>query len=201
MKRNTSRKDDLEPGVAFAATLLALSAAARYSSAGLRTVVRRATPVGSEPSRRTRAGSAEAGRRATVVRRIFRGDAGFTRRTPADYVAAGALAGTTGTIALAALSRFLIQRAEARPGVVAAGGAAGGSERGAVKMRPAIARNGRHHSSSGYRPLVMLRRIGEAPDETPAAPSEVSSVRESAGTVEARPEPAPSGKGSAGRRL
>jgi hypothetical protein len=198
MKRKMSRQDDLEPGAALAAILLALSDAARYSGAGLRTVARRAAPAGSKPIRRPRTGSAESDRRAVVVRRMFRGDDRLARRTPADYLAAGVLAGTTATIALAVLSRSLLQRT--RPGAQPVGDDADVPERGTVKERPPFSRSGRRRSSGGSRPLVMLSRIGEVSDEAPTSPPAGRSTAESTGAVEAGPEPAPSSGGSAGGR-
>jgi hypothetical protein len=196
MKRNTIRSDDLEPGAALAATLVALSEAARYSGAGLRTAVRRAASARSKPSRRPRAGSVEAGRRGTVVRRVSRGDDSFARLTPADYLAVGVLAGTTGTIALAVLSRSLLQRADVGPG----GAAADVPEHGGLKAGPTITGKRRRHSSGGSRPLAMLRRMDDAPEETPAPAPDVRSTGDDTGKVDAGPEPAPSGKDPAGRR-
>jgi len=192
MKRNTIRRDDLEPGVAFTASLAALAAAARFGSAGLRTAVRRTMPVGAKPSPRSRTKSADADRRTTVVRRSAGGDEGFGRRTPGDYLAAAVLAGMTGTIALAALSRSILQQADA----AASADAADVPGRGAVRVRPTITGNGLRRSPGGYRPLAALRRIEETQNEIP----EVRPARHSSGTAEARPEPAPSGKGSVSRR-
>jgi hypothetical protein len=105
------------------------------------------------------------------------------RPTPADYLAAGVLAGTAGTIALAALSRFLLQRADA----------AAAGDRAAVEQRRPSGRGGLRRSPGRSSPLVVLSRIGTASDETPAPGPDGH-------PGEAGPESASSGKGSAGGR-
>src|SRR3954452_16716761 len=110
-----TRQQDVELTVALAGTLAAMGEAARQAGGGVRTVGRRAARTGTGVSRRVLASAADSGHRANIAFHVYRGDREVYRRRPAEYVAAGVVAGLIGAFAIAAIARALIRRPDGDP--------------------------------------------------------------------------------------
>jgi len=110
-----TRQQDVELTAALAGTLAAMGEAARQAGGGVRTVGRRAARTGTGVSRRVLASAADSGHRANIAFHVYRGDREVYRRRPAEYVAAGVVAGLIGAFAIAAIARALIRRPDGDP--------------------------------------------------------------------------------------
>jgi hypothetical protein len=208
MTRTTTPLGDLELIAAVGAAAAALSDVARYTGAGLRTVVRRAGHAGTDLSRRTWIDALESGRRANLALRVYRGQERITRRRPAEYLVAGVVAGATGTLVFAVLTRSVLLRAGDPPdtperhGAKSDGAKSGGANSGgADSARPLIDRVVSRRTPRASRPLALLKRTEDldVPSTSTADPDRSTAVH--AGHAQGGQQSEPFGVGSPDRRV
>jgi hypothetical protein len=192
MGRNAMRKEDVDPAVALALTLTALSDAARYGNAGMRTLVRRARRTRTLTRLRARNRAAWSLRQAGFARQSLRGSA----LTPAQYLTAGVLAGMTGTLMLMALTRSLLRWAD-DPGP-AADVPLGTAEQREAAAKATTRRAVPSRSAGAARPLTLLKQVTAEPVE-PSASDDSPDARAAEAGPGRRPEP--SGDESPVRRV